>query len=116
MTTDTALAWQILFEQVPRAGFIPGTIWVDAPDGPGFTVVSRHTDRAAWETAVAANAPVITQINLGEPHRDGGENFPSSSSSQPSIVADMLAALDPRPGDRVLEIGTGVRHEVAHCK
>lgn len=107
MTTDTAAAWQALFEQVSRAGFIPDTIWVGDPDGPGFTAVSRHTDPAAWEVAVAANAPVITQINLGEPHRAHGENFPSSSSSQPSIVADMLAALDPQPGERVLEIGTG---------
>ncbi|WP_410646510.1 methyltransferase domain-containing protein [Amycolatopsis sp. cmx-4-54] len=106
MTADTAPAWKTLFEQVPRTGFIPDTIWVDDPDGPGFTAVSRHTNPTAWEAAVAANAPVITQINLGETHRDSG-NFPSSSSSQPSIVADMLDALDPRPGMRVLEIGTG---------
>ncbi|SFQ27080.1 methyltransferase domain-containing protein [Amycolatopsis rubida] len=107
MTTDTAPAWAVVFEQVPRAGFIPDTIWVDDPDGPGFTAVSRRTDPSAWEAAVAANAPVITQINLGEPATENGEDFPSSSSSQPSIVADMLDALDPRPGERVLEIGTG---------
>ncbi|UJW28685.1 methyltransferase domain-containing protein [Saccharothrix sp. AJ9571] len=107
MTADTVPTWKVLCEQVPRAGFIPDTIWVDDPDGPGFTAVSRHANPTAWEAAVAANAPVITQINLGQPHRHDGENFPSSSSSQPSIVADMLDALDPQPGDRVLEIGTG---------
>jgi hypothetical protein len=39
---------------------------------------------------------VITQINLGRPHAANGQNFPSSSSSQPGIVAEMLKALDPR--------------------
>ncbi|MFE3785914.1 methyltransferase domain-containing protein [Amycolatopsis sp. NPDC059090] len=107
ITTDIAPAWHVLFEQVPRAGFIPDTIWADDPDDPGLTEVSRHANPAGWEAAVAANAPVITQINLGKPRVDDGENFPSSSSSQPSMVADMLAALDPQPGERVLEIGTG---------
>jgi protein-L-isoaspartate O-methyltransferase len=107
MTADIAPAWAALFEQVPRAGFIPNTIWVDDPDGPGFTAVSRHEDLARWDAAVAANAPVITQINLGGPHAEDGQNYPSSSSSQPSIVADMLDALDPQPGEAVLEIGTG---------
>jgi protein-L-isoaspartate O-methyltransferase len=107
MTAETAPAWAGLFDQVPRAAFIPDTIWVDEPECPGFTMVSRHEDPARWEAAVAANAPVITQINLGGPHAGGGQNFPSSSSSQPSIVADMLHALDPQPGDAVLEIGTG---------
>jgi protein-L-isoaspartate O-methyltransferase len=32
---------------------------------------------------------------------------PSSSCSKPSIVADMLDALDVHPGHSVLEIGTG---------
>jgi protein-L-isoaspartate O-methyltransferase len=34
-------------------------------------------------------------------------NVPSSSGSQPSIVADMLAALAVQPGQSVMEIGTG---------
>ena len=107
MTVEAASAWRALYEQVPRAAFIPDTIWVDVPDTPGYREVSRHHDRAAWDAAVTANAPVITQINLGEPHREDGDNYPTSTSSQPSLVADMLTALDPLPGDAVLEIGAG---------
>jgi Protein-L-isoaspartate(D-aspartate) O-methyltransferase (PCMT) len=37
----------------------------------------------------------------------GPGGMTTSSSSQPSIMALMLAQLDPQPGDRVLEIGAG---------
>ncbi|SFQ27879.1 methyltransferase domain-containing protein [Amycolatopsis rubida] len=108
MTVEAATpARRALFAEVDLAAFIPDAIWVDIPDDPGYREVSRRRDRAAWDAAVAANAPVVTQINLGEPHRPGGDNFPTSSSRQPSIVADMLTALGPRPGDAVLEVGTG---------
>ena len=36
-----------------------------------------------------------------------------SSSSQPSLMAIMLAALDVHPGDRVLEIGAGTGYNAA---
>jgi protein-L-isoaspartate(D-aspartate) O-methyltransferase len=42
--------------------------------------------------------------------RDG---LPTSSSSQPSIMALMLEALDARPGHRVLEIGLGTGYNAA---
>lgn len=36
-----------------------------------------------------------------------------SSASQPTMVAAMLAQLEPRPGQRVLEIGTGTGYHAA---
>lgn len=39
-----------------------------------------------------------------------------SCASAPWLVAAMLDQLDVHPGMRVLEIGAGVRHEVALCK
>lgn len=107
MTTDTSTGWADLLDQVPRSAFIPDTIWVDDPHGAGFVAVSRAGNPQAWLAAVSADAPVITQINFGRQDGTEDEHYPSSSSSQPSIVANMLDALDPRPGHSVLEIGTG---------
>ncbi len=69
--------------------------------------LSKHTDSDGWHAAVSANAPIITQIDFGEAPAGRNGTVPSSSCSQPSIVADMLATLDVRPGQSVLEIGTG---------
>lgn len=35
------------------------------------------------------------------------------TTSQPSLIARMIEALDPRPGDRVLEVGTGYGYQTA---
>ena len=45
--------------------------------------------------------------------RTGPDGIPTSSSSQPSLMAAMLARLDVRPGDRVLEIGAGTGFNAA---
>src|SRR5215216_5188637 len=44
-------------------------------------------------------------------HDEGG--VPTSSSSQPSLMARMLAQLDLGPGDRVLEVGAGTGYNAA---
>jgi len=45
-------------------------------------------------------------------HRDG-DGMPTSSSSQPTIMALMLDQLAVRPGDRILEIGAGTGYNAA---
>ncbi|HEU0088775.1 MAG TPA: methyltransferase domain-containing protein [Pseudonocardiaceae bacterium] len=92
---------------MPRAWFIPDTIWVDDVSGEGLVAVCQHTDPQRWHAAVSPDAPVITQVDLGEVRPGQKGSFPSSSCSQPSVVANMLDALDLQEGQRVLEIGTG---------
>lgn len=107
MSVDAPSGWRALLTEVPRGPFIPDTIWVDEDSGDGFVALSRHTDPDGWRAAVSANVPIITQVDLGDVQPGQKGHFPSSSCSQPSIVAEMLEALDAHPGQSVLEIGTG---------
>ena len=88
-----------------RERFVPDTIWLDT--GTGYAPLRRPDDPVAWRRHVAANEPIVIQVDDG--HGAPGEFglVPSSSTSQPSVVALMLAAADLRRGRRVLEIGTG---------
>jgi protein-L-isoaspartate(D-aspartate) O-methyltransferase len=98
---------EALLAEVPRASFIPDTVWVDDGSGDALVALSKHTDPNGWHAVVSANAPVITQVDFGDAQPGQKGSIPSSSCSQPSIVADMLDALGARPGQSVLEIGTG---------
>jgi protein-L-isoaspartate(D-aspartate) O-methyltransferase len=42
-----------------------------------------------------------------------GARLPASSTSQPSLVADMLELLEVAPGHRVLEVGAGTGYNAA---
>ncbi|WP_250847815.1 hypothetical protein [Streptomyces hygroscopicus] len=95
--------WLAAFLSVPRETFVPT-----------FTVRSQGSlhkysqGDPAWLAAAYQDISLLTQFD-----QDGTA---TSSSTQPSLMAQMLEALDVRDGDTVLEIGAGVRHEVAHCK
>lgn len=91
MSVDAPSAWEALLAEVPRASFIPDTIWVDNRSDDDSVTLSKHTYPDHWHAVVSANAPVITQVNLGDVPPGEKGHFPSSSCSQPSIVADMLA-------------------------
>lgn len=106
----TRTDWRELITQVPRDPFIPETIWVDigtVHSRSGFTALSKHDHPQRWRELVAANEPVITQVDGGHPAAGDTGWSPTSSCSKPSIVANMLDALDLHPGHSVLEIGTG---------
>ncbi|MEU4894783.1 methyltransferase domain-containing protein [Streptomyces sp. NPDC044780] len=60
--------------------------------------------RARWLAGAYADAPLATRVRDGEL---------ITSSSQPSLMARMLQALQVRDGDRVLEIGAGTGYNAA---
>ncbi|RZS37903.1 protein-L-isoaspartate(D-aspartate) O-methyltransferase [Herbihabitans rhizosphaerae] len=92
---------------VPRDQFVPSVVWVAAPATDGFVSVSREEDESRWRALIDADEPIVTQVDDGETPPGGLGLQPSSSCSQPSLVATMLDALEVHEGHRVLEIGTG---------
>ncbi|MFF2558026.1 methyltransferase domain-containing protein, partial [Nocardia sp. NPDC058058] len=98
-------AWRAAFEGVPRHAFVPyfwtgrgaghERLWGEDPD---------PEQRARWLRGVYTDTPLATRLRDGEL---------VSSSSQPSLMAKMLNALDVCDGHRVLEIGTGTGYNAA---
>ena len=80
------------FNRVPREYFVR-TVVDPAGRSVSITPEQVYTDEA-----------LVTRV------RDG---LPSSSSSQPSLMAQMLEELRLRPGHRVLEVGTGTGYNAA---
>ncbi|MFD9036255.1 methyltransferase domain-containing protein [Streptomyces sp. NPDC059567] len=98
-------AWHTAFSEVPRHLFVPsyyvsGTrgyerLWSGDPD-PGR--------RARWLRGAYQDEPLATRVRDGEL---------LTSSSQPSLMAQMLDALEVRDGQDVLEIGAGTGYNAA---
>jgi protein-L-isoaspartate(D-aspartate) O-methyltransferase len=70
-----------------------------------FAAIPRHVFLPGVPLDVAYSDDAIVT------HDEGG--VPTSSSSQPSLMARMLEQLDVGPGDRVLEIGAGTGYNAA---
>jgi protein-L-isoaspartate(D-aspartate) O-methyltransferase len=104
--------WRPVFEAVPRAEFIPETVWVEG-DGGTLLPLRRTEDPQRWLTLAYADDTVITQIDDGYPVSEGTGHQISSSASMPTVVAQMLAHCAVQPGQRVLEIGTGTGYNAA---
>ncbi len=97
---DTTAAIRDAFAAHPRHLFVPDMVWPDATGLPLY----RTADPERWARLVYGSDAVTTQANDGG---SGPRNEPSSSSSAPQVMADMIAAAGITEGMRVLEIGTG---------
>lgn len=98
-------AWRAAFAEVPREIFVP-YYYVAAPGG--YERLSRDDPdperRRRWREGVYDDVPLATHVRDGEP---------VSTSSQPSLMAYMLEALEVQDGMNVLEIGTGSGYNAA---
>lgn len=97
--------WADAFTAVPRHGFLPDVIWPYDMDTNTSVEVDRRKDPQKWQRYVQQDIPIVTQWDDGAATGAGRES--TSSASMPSVVVRMLADLEIRPRDRVLEIGTG---------
>ena len=108
---DLTPLWRPAFEAVPRHRFIPDLVWREQR-----TLIPLHKsdDPVTWLELAYANSPVITQVDDGHPIGPSliGNEI-SSSASKPTVVAQMLTALQTEPGMSVLEIGTGTGYQAA---
>lgn len=93
LTSELAAA----FDEVPREVFVPDGF---RRNGGGW---ARPGDED-FLTLVYQDDALVTKVR---------DRLPVSSSSQPSLMAIMIEALDVRPGSRVLEIGAGTGYNAA---
>lgn len=91
--------WRKAFEAVPRHAFVP-EFWTLA-DG---TLHRLTADDPGWLEAAYADGALATQLTDG---------VATSSSTAPSLMMDMLQALDVKDGLQVLEIATGTGYNAA---
>jgi methyltransferase of ATP-grasp peptide maturase system len=107
--------WRGPFERVPRHAFLPARYWTFKVDA-ARREVDRARDPEDWLTTAYADFAAVTQFGggpIGAPPQPGGDSAPTSSASQPCLVASMLAALEVTDGQRVLEVGTGTGYNAA---
>lgn len=95
------------FLAAAREWFVPERFWYQPGDGAEDAAVDRASDPDRWRSAVYADRPLVTQFDDGATAWPEIGHRPTSSASMPSVVAGMLRALEPQPGNAVLEIGTG---------
>ncbi|QFY11236.1 methyltransferase domain-containing protein [Nonomuraea phyllanthi] len=92
---------------VPRHPFIPAYAQALLGAAEIEQIIDRDADPGTWWDAVYSDSVIVTQVADGARAITPGAGDPTSSSSSPSTIADLLGWLDPQPGQRVLEIGTG---------
>lgn len=100
-------ALQQAFLSIPREAFVPQFYEQDMTSRTmAWKLVGAHQMRREHYLAeVYRDQPLVTKIDE--------RRWPVSSSSQPSAMAKMLEALAVKPGQRVLEIGTGSGYNAA---
>ncbi len=97
------------FADIPREVFVPRFHRAHSDEGVIDGAVPDQ--RAEWLTQVYTDRVLVVQYTLAP--EMSGAGAPTSSSSQPTVMAGMLEALDLSPAHRVLEIGTGTGYNTA---
>jgi protein-L-isoaspartate(D-aspartate) O-methyltransferase len=97
------------FRDTPRHLFLHRVYQFQRRSGRWREVVTREPGRDELRLLYSDRA-LITRLSPASP---GGAPVPISSSSQPSLMAQMLEDLKPEPGGRLLEVGAGTGYNAA---
>jgi protein-L-isoaspartate(D-aspartate) O-methyltransferase len=93
--------WREAFRAIPREAFVPV---FHRQDRAGQWAPVTASDPGYLE-AVYSDTALMTQLDAN--------GIPTSSSSEPGLMLDMLDALDAHPGETVFELGTGTGYNAA---
>ncbi|MFF4646760.1 methyltransferase domain-containing protein [Streptomyces sp. NPDC001389] len=109
--------WAPSFAAVDRTAFLPDRMWPFVPAAQAkdpsvgtsarVVCIDRNEDPAAWYGYADSDLSIVTQWDDGGHRGTSPGVTPTSSSSQPTVVFQLLGALDVDQGMRVLDAGTG---------
>jgi protein-L-isoaspartate O-methyltransferase len=101
--------WRPVLHAVPRHLFAPPRAYAlpGEPGGPPERPIDRNANPDDWWAAVYDDMAIVTQREDGATDPATTQGAPTCALSAPCVVLPFLQLLDARPGDRVLEIGTG---------
>lgn len=101
--------WAGPLRATPRHLFVPARAYAIPGQCGGAEprVIDRDVDPRSWWDAVYSDTAIVTQRDDGATDPATPAGLISGSVSAPSVVLPFLELLDPQPGKRVLEIGTG---------
>jgi protein-L-isoaspartate O-methyltransferase len=115
--TKDAPQWHQAVASTPRHVLVPSW-WERRPmSAEEWDLIRFAHDDPGWLTAVYTDRTLVTRV--GTQHADHAEpktkgfGEPTSSSTIPSLIVSMLGALEIKPRDQVLDVGTGVGYSAA---
>ncbi|MFD0269123.1 ATP-grasp peptide maturase system methyltransferase [Streptomyces sp. NPDC127106] len=109
-------AWRKAVEAVPRELFLNPGVFLPAHDGLWRPVTAVGTDPAEWVKIAYSNESLVTQLDnrLTTDQAPGPvRGIPTSSSTAPQLVLEMIEEMEVEEGHQVLEIGTGTGYSTA---
>ncbi|MEV7005541.1 ATP-grasp peptide maturase system methyltransferase [Streptosporangium sp. NPDC051022] len=111
-----SVAWRSALEEVPRELFLGKAVYRHEPEHGWVPAHRSEMNSDDWLALVYTDETWATQIN-GVLAEDATEPVmfmrPTSSSTFPGLVVQMLETAGIGEGDRVLEIGTGTGYSTA---
>lgn len=109
-------AWREAVEAVPREAFLSPGVFLPAGNGRWRPMTAAGTDPEEWARIAYSDASLVTQLDnhlTADQALGPVPGIPTSSSTDPGLVLEMLEELEVEDGHQVLEIGTGTGYSSA---